>query len=377
VLWAALAGALVVVAAVRLWRAPEGEHTNEPASENALTGRWALALLALYLGVPVLATWASAQGRPIFNERYLVAAAPPFYLLMAVAVLGYRERQEEAGRHRVRAVVGAVLAGVVVLGMAASLVAYHVDPDYSKTRGWRELALTLRIQAAGLPEGAVRLAQTYPDPVLWYYTGPAAHLVLPPVAHDAARARQEVTALAASGVDRVVLAVQPSPDWDDEGVAQAALAEAYTLVASRPVGGWDVQTWVRAGQKLPAVGAQFENGVTLAGAALQGDRLAPGGSLVAWLDWDGDPARLSGTEKLTVQVLDANGTLAAQTDVPFIAEHLAEPVQLAVVTLPWLTPPGEYRVIAALYDPGQEGAPRVRTVDGMDSVTLGSIWRTD
>jgi hypothetical protein len=138
-----------------------------------------------------------------------------------------------------------------------------------------------------------------------------------------------------------------------------------------------VQTWVRAGQKLPAVGAQFENGVTLAGAALQGDRLAPGGSLVAWLDWDGDPARLSGTEKLTVQVLDANGTLAAQTDVPFIAEHLAEPAQLAVVTLPWLTPPGEYRVIAALYDPGQEGAPRVRTVAGMDSVTLGSLWRTD
>ncbi len=134
VLWAALAGALLVVAAVRLWRAPEGEHTNEPASENALTGRWALALLALYLGVPVLATWASAQGRPIFNERYLVAAAPPFYLLMAVAVLGYRERQEEAGRHRVWAVGGAVLAGVVVLGMAASLVAYHVDPDYSKTR---------------------------------------------------------------------------------------------------------------------------------------------------------------------------------------------------------------------------------------------------
>jgi FtsH-binding integral membrane protein len=45
-------------------------------------------LLTCYLGVPVLATWWGAQNRPIFNERYLVASAPPFYLLIAAAFAG-------------------------------------------------------------------------------------------------------------------------------------------------------------------------------------------------------------------------------------------------------------------------------------------------
>ena len=34
-----------------------------------------------YLALPLLGTWASALSRPIFNERYLIAAVPPFYLL--------------------------------------------------------------------------------------------------------------------------------------------------------------------------------------------------------------------------------------------------------------------------------------------------------
>ncbi len=40
--------------------------------------RRASILLWLYLALPVLATWLSALQRPIFNERYLAAAAPPF-----------------------------------------------------------------------------------------------------------------------------------------------------------------------------------------------------------------------------------------------------------------------------------------------------------
>ena len=46
--------------------------------------------MALYLAVPLLATWISALQRPIFNERYLIAAVQPsFFLLVAVAVLGW------------------------------------------------------------------------------------------------------------------------------------------------------------------------------------------------------------------------------------------------------------------------------------------------
>ena len=64
---------------------------RDPAGtiRTASANRRALFLLALYLVVPLLATWISALQRPIFNERYLIAAAPPFFLLAAVAVLGW------------------------------------------------------------------------------------------------------------------------------------------------------------------------------------------------------------------------------------------------------------------------------------------------
>ena len=73
---AVLAGILLVIGAIRLAR-------------SGAQARRALFLLALYLAVPLLATWISALQRPIFNERYLIAAVPPFFLLVAVAVLGW------------------------------------------------------------------------------------------------------------------------------------------------------------------------------------------------------------------------------------------------------------------------------------------------
>jgi hypothetical protein len=71
--WMLVGGLLLVLGVVRLALAPP-------------PGRRNLLLLALYLLLPLLATWWGAQTRPIFNERYLVAALPPFYLLLAAAL---------------------------------------------------------------------------------------------------------------------------------------------------------------------------------------------------------------------------------------------------------------------------------------------------
>ena len=68
--------------------------------------------------------------------------------------------------------------------------------------------------------------------------------------------------------------------------------------------------------------ATFENGVTLTHAAIQEDRLEPGGLLIVYLLWDGDATRLTGSEKLTLQVLDEAGALVAQTDAPFTEDDL-------------------------------------------------------
>ena len=45
----------------------------------------ATVFLLFYLFIPLLATWIGARQRPIFDERYLVAALPPFLLLIAVS----------------------------------------------------------------------------------------------------------------------------------------------------------------------------------------------------------------------------------------------------------------------------------------------------
>ena len=117
--------------------------------------------------------------------------------------------------------------------------------------------------------------------------------------------------------------------------------------------------------------------MTLARAAIQNERLEPGGPLVVYLLWDGDATRLTGSEKLTLQVLDETGALVAQTDAPFARDELdrdgaARPRAYAI-TLPWTLPQGSYHLIAALYDPEQEGAPRILTREGADIVTLGTV----
>jgi hypothetical protein len=362
---AILGGALLVIGVVRLFLAGP-------------SARRALLLLILYLGVPLLATWVSAWQRPIFNERYLIAAAPPFYLLTAAAVLGYNRpvsRSAAPGVPQSARFAGWVATGLLALllvGTAGSLSRYYGDPAYSKTRGWRDLATTLARYTQAWPVDQVRLAQNFPDPTLWYYyRGPVEHLVLPPAAQDQAGAVRDVAALAAAGIDRVVIPLQPAAWWDDTGMAAQALSQHYQLVLETAVHGWPVQIYQRASQAMQRLDVQFANGSILAAAATATSDLVPGDVLAVSLLWHGAEAALSGDEKLTLQVLDQAGQVAAQHDQPFGVADLAGTPRVYGVPLPSDLAPGVYRLIVALYDPGQTGAPRLLAVTGADHVELG------
>jgi hypothetical protein len=50
-----------------------------------------------------------------------------------------------------------------------------------------------------------------------------------------------------------------------------------------------------------------------------------------------------------------------------------EIVERAGLLLPDNLPPGRYELIAGLYNPAQEGAPRLRAADGTDFVHLGFV----
>jgi hypothetical protein len=401
--WMAAAGLLMLLGVVRL----AGEKSG---------GRRNLLLLGLYLLLPLLATWWSAQARPIFNERYLVAALPPFYLLVAAAfaprTLGPGARSpnaatsaEAGGYTRAPApgqagpmwmaanVATAVLAGVLLAGMSVSLLRMYGDPAYSKTRGWRELAAAIEEISGGLPPEQVRVAQNFPDPTLWYYyRGPVEHTVLPPQANDATGARAAVQLLASEGVQRVLLPVQPAANWDADGLASAALDGWYDRAAQKQVGVWPVQVYAEpAGALAPvgmAFGARVTETVTLRGYVAAPDVLPPGGLLSVHLDWtedggagDGDAGDGAGADprQVFVQLLDGAGQLVAQDDRPLVLSGpRAAGSGLAVYGL-WLPQElanGPYRLIAGVYDPMAPGAPRLPTAEGGDHVTLQEYLAT-
>lgn len=372
-IWMLIAGLLLVIGIVRLALGSTRDLRN-------------LCLLALYLGVPLLATWWAAQSRPIFNERYLVAALPPFYLLMAAAVdLRPLPRRSNG---KVLAGVAALLAGVLLVGMSLSLVRAYSDPTYSKTRGWRELATAITRLSAGLEPERVRVAQNFPDPTLWfYYRGPVGHLVLPPQPNDAEGARRAVQTLASQGIQRVILPVQPAANWDAGGLAAMALDGWFDRAAQTQEGVWPVQVYVQPAAALAPINAQFEDGITLRGYVAAPDTLAPGSLLTVHLDWaDGkdagataaDPASTANAveeRKVFVQLLDAGGRLVAQDDRPLVlSAPRAAGSGLAVygLVLPTELGAGPYQLITGIYDPSQEGAPRLKTLDGADHITLRS-----
>jgi hypothetical protein len=367
--WAALAAALLLIGGVRLLLGGATDRRN-------------LWLLSCYLAVPMLATWWSAQDRPIFNERYLVASAPPFYLLIAAAFDGRRfsGRAEQALRWLSFALLAALFAGMLL-----ALTRYDADPAYSKTRGWRELAAAFERLSAGLPPDKVRIAQNFPDPTLWYYyRGPVEHVVLPPAAHDKAAARTQVRALVAADVRRILLPVQPAPNWDNDAIASAVLADSpYDRVAEQQVGVWPLRVY--AGEPdltlEQALNIDFENGVELTGVSNLGSnlgavRLTPGGLLAVTLFASVPEVENLATLKMTVQLLDSTGQLVAQQDLPLTdwrADSGAARHRTYGLALPPERASGEYRLIAGLYNDAAEGALRVRTVAGADAVELALI----
>ncbi|MEZ4865297.1 MAG: glycosyltransferase family 39 protein [Caldilineaceae bacterium] len=390
--WAGLAALLLLLGAMRLARGGPEQ-------------RRALALLLCYLAIPLLATWWSATQRPIFNERYLVAALPPFLLLLASALP--RAASAVSIPHVPIHTVGAVsiphvrgdikhvrygnrtyvvyaasvylVALLLVTGLMLGLYRHYTDPAYSKTRGWRELAQRLSQLSAQLPADQVRIAQNFPDPTLWYYyRGPVDHVVLPPAPHAAADAQKLVAELADAGTQRILLPLQPASNWDESQIAPRTLATAFTLVAEPQVGVWPLQIYVAPPVVVTPLQVAFQNGVHLTGFALQPEQLTPGNLLTVQLAWQVEGAQLTGAEKIFVQLLDHAGALVAQDDRPLVVDPAArtQPTWgIYGILLPETLAAGDYQLIAGLYDPGIEAMPRILTDDGSDHVVLATVRR--
>jgi 4-amino-4-deoxy-L-arabinose transferase-like glycosyltransferase len=357
--WATLALAALGLGLIVLWQ----------------TQRASAWFLLIYWLTPLAATWLSAQSRPIFNERYLVAAVPPVYLLMAAAV----SRYESADGRRWRFWMGRGVVVLVVAGMLLGLNRLYNDPRYSKTRGWRELAATLERLTAGDDPAHVRLAQNYPDPTLWYYyQGDVQHLVLPPAARDRIRTAEEVEQLVAEGVARVLLVEQPVAAWDTGGIAQDALRAGYTLVGTDRATRWPVFIWVRPVAELEPVNIMYEGGLQLVGAQVLPTEVPLGGVVEVHLRWQGGAETVGEQEAVSLQLLNSAGELVAQTDRPLGMASVTTTTALSyAILLPMHLVAGEYQIALVVYDPSRNDAARRLTVAGADTHLLASILVTE
>jgi hypothetical protein len=371
VLLAMLGGLLALTGVVRL--AMEGPR-----------GRQITLLLALCLGLPVVGTWFSAQSRPIFNERYLVAAVPAYYLLLASGIgpsaLLDKSAAPSPGRSAVVPVPKVLTTGVMLGGLAAFLFGagvmlsrYYEGPTQGRTAGWRELAVALAQLSAGIPAERARLIQNYPDPALWYYyRGLVPHLVLPPAPHDAQRTEVEVARMLDSEIARAVLVVDERPTWDNDRLASSVLAQEYPLIAEPSVRQWAVQVYDRPMATWTPIGASFGD-IRLAAASMSQAAVPPGGVLAVHLRWQGGTGRPSGSEKATLQLLNREGKLIAQVDRPISAAELSgAPASYGIFVLQDASP-GPYRLIVAVYDPSKPGAPRLLTESGADHLELATV----
>ena len=326
-----------LLAAVGVWQAARTK------------GRAAL-LLGLWLTVPLAGVWLASLRRPVFNERYVIAATPPLTMFLGVGA-AWLGKQRRWGQ-----VALGLLAAVCLVGSILSLRNYYTVPEYSKTAGWRQLMAYLESHAG--PGEA--LIQNYPDPALAYYdSGRLARFVLPEQANARPdRTAQDLERLAAE-YDRLWFLPYPSEAWDQTGAVGQWLGRHADLQDSVQLGNLRLQAWLPlrvALQQMTPVEARLGAAIRLQGYRLE--RAAGSGDVMALtLYWEA-LAPIDSNYSVFVHLADANEQIWGQ--------HDGQPVLGAWPTSDWLpgeivvdqhsleinpaAPAGDFRLMIGMYD---------------------------
>jgi hypothetical protein len=362
--------ALIVVGLAKLWLS---------GADQRIAG-W---LLALYLFVPLLLAWANGLNRPVFSQRYAIAALGPLYLILAEAAWGTLLFPQPISRalRAVSSSAGACIIAAALAGLQGYLRSDKVD---GHPQIWEKFIHVINRYTEAVPASSVRIALNYPDPVFTYYhhrlwpQGPD-FTTLPPRAQDIEGARAIAREWRAQGAERVLLQIVDS-FWDGRGVAATALASEFAYMGETYTGQWIVKIYSRPGPgDLQPLNVQFVNGPLLRAAYVRAD---PSVKLVeVYFSWDDGVTPLRGSEKFFIHVSEQANPFAliGQRDEPLV---LASSQAIQVdglnvhgygVPLNKAVPAGRYDVRIGLYDPAQTGMPRLLTSDGRDAVVIASF----
>jgi mannosyltransferase len=348
----ALAGApLLAAAALAAWRAWR-RRDDRPL------------LVTLTAGLPVVGTALVFLVRPMFEERYLIVAAPTCLALIAIGALAIG---------RSHALLRLTLVGGLAVATAPFLRDYY--PTVAASRpDWRGLAAWV---AERERPGDVALVTGHGVADAYgYYRRAAAPIVL--AADDATAARDVEALLGRSPRGAFLLPYWESPP---DRVAHDALVARGFADQARWFRGQRVQYVALPTPDDPAPrasGAVWLDAIELTSAAVASPRVAPGEAVRVALSWR---ARAAAPDlKISLRLQRPGGDGVAQLDRrpvdesrPFPSMRPGETVRDGhLLWTPPDLPPGPYRVALLLYRPEDARAVAPVGADG-DLVALGSV----
>ncbi|NOZ50630.1 MAG: hypothetical protein GXP37_11375 [Chloroflexi bacterium] len=338
--------------------------------------RTATQLTILWLLAPLLAMMLFSIFSPAFF-KFLLIATPAFLLLLAQGIL----RLTRFGRSgRVQRLGFVLLLGLVLWPSLPALQRYYTDPTVARD-DYRSIAAYIR--SVGDANDAIILdAPGQIDAFSQYDSGAAEIFPLPRTRPLHPGATEAELAQILASHKRIYAIFWATAQADPQG-----LIEQY--LAGHAFKAWD--SWVGhlrfvaySAEPAPAAtslsqAVPFGDAIRLQAVGLSPARLQPGDIARVLLQWTAT-APPQHPYKVTLQLLDPASQVFAQVDSepvggarPFPtwqpAETIADPYGLPI---PLATPPGDYPLILAVYDPESGQRLPVLTADGAsDHLTLG------
>jgi uncharacterized membrane protein len=269
------------------------------------SGTW---LIAAYLFLPLILAWAVNPIMPFYYARYLLLAAPAFYLLAAWGVVALARLWRPFG----------AVAVLLLAGSLYGLYGYYTDDAYLKGQYGQMMA---HLKAQAQPGDALILANQLQRPIFAYYQpqGLEAHF-FPRYEYplEDPRTSQDLETLASQHPRLWLVRFGNPAEYDPSDYLPRWLA---THGSKAYFGGWtdaDLALYVMSPATVEGaiehpVGADLGGRVRLLGYALSAEKVAPGETLLLTLHWQ---ALAPMAERYTVftHLLDAEGRIQAQVD---------------------------------------------------------------
>jgi hypothetical protein len=356
---AAIGGLALAAAAYAAWRAR----------------RWrddAALLVGLVAGLPVVGTAVMFLVRPMFEERYLIVAAPATVALLAIGLT-------QLSRVSVALPAPALVA---LLYVSFPFVSRYYPAVEVSRPDWRGLADWI---AATARTGEVVLITGHGVADLYGYYGKAPLPTL--LAADEATAPGDVASLA--GMGAVGAYHLPFLDAPPDRIARDELLRVGFAAENRWFRNQRAEYFALPGRATfptpQPIGARWAGAIELISAAVGPARAAPGDPVGVALDWrtlDAPPDL-----KESLRLFAPDGKQVAQLDRrpvdetrPFPTIKPGEAMRDGhALRLPKDAAPGRYEAAVLLYDPNDAKAlpptadPAVLRADNRDLVRLGSV----